>query len=295
MYIEIKSLVKRFRDVWVLKNKKVLLNELERALLNKGMLLGGIISGVIVYLYYKNTLRVWMPQNTPEGFYEGFAVGGIVDSWFIINPSVYMYYLYYMFPFIVVLPYGMSFLNDVRTGIIKNILLRMKRKTYATYKFIATFISGGIAAVIPLLVSLVILFNLGDINNTTSVSRTFTRVSWFEVLYYTHPVLYVVLYSLIYFMLGGILATLSMLVATISRNRLTVFLTPFLTMWLILFIQQRLLIMGVSNTIMRFFPYSFMFAYNAMDGKEWIIAGVIIIAIVEYLIFRHRICKREVM
>ena len=278
-----------------MKSSKLLRNEINRSIFNKGMFLSVTISAVLVFLFCKNHLRMWMELELAETFYEPLRCGSPLSGWIISVGSAYVYYLYYMLAFLAVLPYGMSFLSDIRSGVIKNILARAKRGTYATYRFVATFIAGGIALIIAPMISLIINMNYAPIQEVLPGIHTLQSITWLEKLLFTHPILYVLVYMGMYFMLGGVLANLSILISTISKNRLTVFLTPFFVMLLILFVQQRLMIMGAGSDVIKYFPFTFMFGFSIRGGMEIILGGLLAIAVVEYIVFRYRVCRMEVM
>ena len=279
----------------IMNNRRLLKNELNRAVFNVGMMLSIAISTVLVFLFCKDYLGLWNEVEIPEGFYEPLRGGTPLSGWIISVPSPQIFYLYYLISFLAILPYGMSFLTDIRSGVIKNIMVRVKRSKYATYKFFATFVSGGIALVMPLAISLLINLSFVPIQMVKPEVLPLQGITWLEKLLYTQPLLYILIYMCLYFMLGGILACLSFLIATVSRNRLTVFLTPFFIMLLILFIQQRLMIMGAGSNIIKYFPYTFMFGFSIRGGMEIILGGLFAISIVEYTVFRYRVCKMEVM
>lgn len=278
-----------------MKNSKLLRNEINRSVFNRGMFLSVTISAVLVLLFCKNHLKMWVEYEVAETFYEPIIRGTPLCGWIISTGSQYMYYLYYMLAFLAVLPYGMSFLSDIRSGVIKNIFVRVKRGTYATYRFVATFIAGGIALIIAPMISLIINMNYAPIQKVLPGILTLQSITWLEKLLFTHPILYVLLYMGMYFMLGGVLANLSILISMISKNRLTVFLTPFFVMLFVIYIQQRLMIMGVGSDVIKYFPFTFMFCFSIRGGMEIIMGGLLVIAAVEYIVFRHRVCRMEVM
>ena len=67
-----------------------------------------------------------------------------------------VYYTLYirLLPIMVVLPYAATYYTDRRTGIIRNYYCRTKKINYLIAKFTAVFTTGGIVAVLPLLVNL---------------------------------------------------------------------------------------------------------------------------------------------
>ena len=271
--------------------------ELKRAVFNKGMLLSFLISGVLVFMHCYKHLGLWMEYELPESMkemYSNQAKTSPLNMWIIDNASPYLYYLYYVVPFLAVLPYGLNFYRECKTGNIKNMLVRMERKKYAATKYVATYISGGIAAIMPLLISMLFLLPYIPLQAPNPII-SMPNATWLRSLYFEQPFLYVLAYLFIWFAVGGILAIMSLLVSAVNNNMLTVFLSPFLVMLIVLFVQLRIAVKSPKLEELKYFPFNFMMAQFSNGGTLEIGIALMVIPIIGYLGYRCLISRREVM
>lgn len=279
------------------KTIELLFIELKRAVFNKGMLLSFLISGVLVFMHCYKHLGLWMEYELPESMkemYSNQAKTSPLNMWIIDIASPYLYYLYYVVPFLAVLPYGLNFYRECKTGNIKNMLVRMERKKYVTTKYVATYISGGIAAIMPLLISMLFLLPYIPFQAPNPII-SMPNATWLRILYFDQPFLYVIAYLFIWFAVGGILAVMSLLVSAVNNNMLTVFLSPFLIMLIVLFVQLRIAVKTPKLEELKYFPFNFMMAQFSNGGTLVIGIALMIIPIIGYLVYRCLISRREVM
>ena len=101
---------------------------------------------------------------------------------------------------------------------------------YLTAKYIATFISGGLTMVVPLITNFMLtaLF-VPAIKPVPTYDTTYGVFgnSIFSELYYTHPLVYVLLYLFVDFMFCGALTCLTMLSASFIKYKWINCILPF--------------------------------------------------------------------
>lgn len=51
------------------------------------------------------------------------------------------------------MPYAVTYLSDIKSGIIKNYVTRTAKFNYLAAKYIAVFVTGGVVVVMPLLIN----------------------------------------------------------------------------------------------------------------------------------------------
>ena len=144
--------------------------------------------------------------------------------------GVAMYF--FILPVLAIMAYGWSFFLEKKSGYIKNVITRVDKKVYYMSKYITTFAAGGLAVILPLLFNLLLTclysnFAIPDI--TYGYVSMFHGSLWSE-LFYTRPFFFCILYLIIDFVYGGLIACCCMALAFFLRNRLLVLLLPFLAL-----------------------------------------------------------------
>ena len=193
--------------------KQMLKIEMERALKGAAFKIALIIGMIIVTVQF-----VKVGLHNALNPLEFFEYGGltlpytVIYTW--IGGSFNVYYTLYirLLPIMVVLPYAATYYTDRRTGIIRNYYCRTKKINYLIAKFTAVFTTGGIVAVLPLLVNL--------------LATAMLLPSMWSSIFFTHPYVYYLLYFILQFICGGLLATVSLMVSLWVNNTFIVLLFP---------------------------------------------------------------------
>ncbi len=128
------------------------------------------------------------------------------------------------------LPFSVTYYIEIRTGYIKNICIRIKKKHYIFAKYIVAFIGGGLGVSIPL------LFNLWtsalySVNYPQAVTLMITPIgnkSLFADIFFEKPLLYILIYIGIAFVYGGIFSVMSMAVVYLCKNIFVYVTFPFI-------------------------------------------------------------------
>ena len=137
---------------------------------------------------------------------------------------------FFLLPLLAAIPYGWSYCVEKRSGYIRQMITRAGSYHYYAAKYIATFLSGGLAVVLPLLFNfLLTAMFVPAILPDPYFMTTFGVISssLLSELLYTSPFLYVFLYLMIDFFYGGMIACLGMTVGMFVKNRVAVVILPF--------------------------------------------------------------------
>lgn len=141
---------------------------------------------------------------------------------------------YYLFitilPILAAIPYGASYLTDKKSGLVNQIAVRAKKRDYYISKLIVTFLNGGTVAVIPLLFNLLMCMCSLPLGKPI-YATLFYPVKDFHVLadmYYTNPVLYMIIYFIFTFFVYGLINCLCLTFTYLEENRFAIILTPFI-------------------------------------------------------------------
>lgn len=137
---------------------------------------------------------------------------------------------FFLFPILIAIPYGWSYCMERRSGYIKNMIIRTGNYRYYLSKYIALFLSGGLAMVVPLLFNFLLMAAFIPAVTPDPYYITGYGIissSFLSELFYTNPFLYVFLYLLVDFIYCGLIACLSFSFAVFVKNRVIVVLLPF--------------------------------------------------------------------
>lgn len=154
----------------------------------------------------------------------------LFTSWIALHPTGSGSMLFYLIlPILSAIPYGWSYCWDRKTGYYHQVITRMGRKSYFAAKNLAVFISGGLAAGLPVLMDLLACaMFLPD--RAVRVSDNLLPILNYALgarLLYTNRWWYAVLWCGLTFLWGGAFSCLCILPGTRFRLGTLTVLTPF--------------------------------------------------------------------
>ena len=213
--------------------KAIYTNEIKRAFNTIGMKLA-LLVGCALSVWH--VITVIMPIS--EGQNYELSANAIDDLYVPISLfSTWMgnelfpiqsYIFYLILPLLAVLPFGSSFFEDIKSGYIINVCTRVEKKIYFKAKYLAVFLSGGVAVAAPLLLNLVLssMFMPAFIPDNGTVGTISPTTMAYEV-FFTHPLVYVLMFIVIDFIFAGVIATLSLSYTYFTEHRFGVMIVPF--------------------------------------------------------------------
>ncbi|MDD4369589.1 MAG: hypothetical protein PHD56_00695 [Anaerostipes sp.] len=198
--------------------------ECKRMMTSKEMIFSLMLGLGISFWYlgqYVWNQNIYQGNYFPETMFQKW-IGG-----FVFPLQSFLYYL--MLPFIGVLPGGATFYEDMESGLISNICLRCKKSKYLLAKYIAVFITSGVAFSVPLIVNL--LFCVAHF--PALVPEAFTNIGpsgnfLFFSLYFSNPWGYLILFLILGFLFAGGTACIALPVSFYVKHKAGVLLTPFI-------------------------------------------------------------------
>lgn len=215
--------------------KNIVKTELWKATHNKMFLVSLMIGIAIVLLDMVESIdtvqrlteaNLWAKE---AGYGTGGQDGSSLFIWWLPINGVNMgaNIFYFVWPILAVIPYGWSYCQERKTGAYNQIVTRSNARTYFAAKYIAVFVSGGLAIMIPVLFSLLAnaLFCpalIPDLGLTSVFNGYFMSAT-----YYTHPWVYSLCWCAMEFLLGGATAVLCFVVGAMLRYQFMTILTPF--------------------------------------------------------------------
>lgn len=194
-----------------------------------------VITSVMTYIkiYIPNQERRLIILEETENrwmMYHEWFENGILEGWLGCNVFLpYNVVFFLLFPLLAAVPYGRSLHYELNSGYAKQIFVKCKRSDYFISKYIAVFISGGIAVGIPLLVGLVTsaccLPAVGI--DPLSLRASVAYHNLWSDLYFEKPVLYALIYIMVDFVYGGLFACLALAVSGWCINGFIAVTFPF--------------------------------------------------------------------
>lgn len=231
--------------------KKMISIELERSFVNMKMLISLLIGGAIsisqIYLYQK--------VGNVNAMYDTAVLYGkdtmqlpdyLWGAWLGGDAMLFNGFLFFLIiPLIAAFPYGSSYLQDEKNGYLKNVFTRTRKKNYFLAKWLATFCSGGVAIIMPLITNFLIMVTLYSSMgpHTESSTSMIVDASTLSNMFFSSPFLYIVIFYCIIFIYSGLYATFSLLVTFFTDYTFIILAFPFL---IILFLSMILDLFGMS-------------------------------------------------
>ncbi|UOQ83740.1 hypothetical protein [Gracilibacillus salinarum] len=215
--------------------------ELKKALTNKFFSITLSIASIFTLLsawymidtyYQTNTALSMNAQGNPLPYNRTlykYWIGGETSS---LGFTLF----FTLFPLIAVLPYGWSHVTESKNGYVKMIVTRSNKWHYYVTKFIATFTAGGTVILLPLILNFIVVASFVPAISPTQLNPYIYGVEngaiWSN-LFYTHPLIYTMLYLLLDFIFAGLFATMSLAISFFIKNRIAIILIPFFLLFIL--------------------------------------------------------------
>lgn len=256
--------------------KNVLQIELNKAIKTRYFAISIIIGtmiGIVGLVYNVNLVYNSQIYDGINPCYEGFTLFNhwIGGEGFSLGSSLY----FFVFPLLIALPYGWSFCGERNSGYMRQMLVRAGEKSYLTAKFLATFIAGGLAMVVPLIINFMLTALFIPAITPVPTYDTMYGVfgnSLFSSLYYTQPFAYVAVYMLVDFMFCGALACITMLSAQFIKYKWVNCIFPFVVCMVLNVLNNMLFSNTPGAENYQFSPFYFTkCVQTGYPAKLWII------------------------
>ncbi len=220
---------------------KVLKLELKRSILNKWTFMAMLVTSVFCAIHFQSLYEPRMSYliiTKEEGLdaMTNVCTGSAYDHWILFQFNIYSYALLFVMGIIVVIPYGVSYYTDVKSGYIKQVISRTSMKVYTRAKYIATFLSGGIVIILPIFLEFLLVATMYPIHKPYRPSSIMYGEETFLIdLYYDYPMIFTMFRLLLVFVVAGLLATMALLVAKYISNYFSIIITPFVFTFILAF------------------------------------------------------------
>lgn len=277
---------------------KIRILEIRRAFHSRGMVLALIIGCILAFAHViqYQIIPFYLDGGIVTLEYSEFSKirtvtpPCVADTWLAGNSANWVSFVYFLLlPILAMLPFGVSYFSDRESGYLKSVYTRMPRKQYLMNKYLATFLSGGVAVTIPLILNLLCtMVLLPNLNPSVVLPRNgIGATCLFYELYFSHPLLYTWIFVGIDFLLGGMFACVALSASYLSDYKVIVGIVPF-------FLQLGI---HILVTMLGKIDYSSVFFAQAGYGlKHWWVFIVYVLAgvVISRLIFCRKGEKEDV-
>lgn len=219
--------------------KNVLKLEIKKAIKNTNFLVCILIGSMLciasavmqIQAYEQHAAVMGSVQKSKYIINTMLEVETFYNSWIGMDGFSLFNSLFYTFmPLICTLPFAWSYNKERNICYEHNMVIRCGRNRYYAAKYLATFISGGLAVLLPivinvLLVAMVIPGYTSTIDYALYIGIQYPMI-WSQI-FYTNPLLYVILYLLLTFIFCGLMAAFGMCISYFTRNKVAALIVPF--------------------------------------------------------------------
>ncbi len=175
--------------------------------------------------------------------YMALAPLSLYKFWIVtdyLQPATDLYFL--LLPLLAVLPYSWSLASELKSGSAKNTLTRTTRLRYFGAKYLAAFLAGASAAAIPIILNFIVCACIMPAYMPDIYDAVFIGIGdqhlWSEI-YYSVPLLYCLLFTILNFIFGGLWATAIMSLSFLVKNRVALLIGPYLALVFFKFFEER--------------------------------------------------------
>lgn len=210
---------------------------------------------------------IWVADYLNTSFVQRIEENG-KNAYFIANPSfmqgwigmdVFSAYgnLFYVviFPLLAALPYATSIYHERKLGYDKQMIVRCGKKRYFFVKYLTTFIVAGIAVTVPAVLSLGIAMTyLPLIPMESFMYQTGVSLLWVNI-FYSKPLLYVILYMMVDFAVAGTLGIVSLSFTFFAKSNYMILILP--TIMNLLFAESLSSAPNALRQLISYLPYAY--------------------------------------
>ncbi|WP_035294868.1 hypothetical protein [Clostridium sp. KNHs214] len=155
---------------------------------------------------------------------------GVYNNLMLYNVGKYMRMLQIIFPLMVTIVFADSYLEDVKSGFIKNMLTRYDKKKYLINRFFVNFVISGLIISIPFIVNYLLYASfIPSIEPKIFFSSPALEArNFLPRIYYKFPLLHVFIRIFLLFIYGGTFSSIALASSIYSRNKYVITIIPFI-------------------------------------------------------------------
>ncbi len=179
----------------------------------------------------------WIIEKFANESYYYHTIYSCFNMWLPMRGGTDAASLFFtLLPLLALMGYAWSLAADVHSGYIAQLATRAPRPHLYGARYGAVFTSAGLLAVVPLVVNFVVLACFLPAYIPSVVDRMYIALAptdVFSSVFFTAPLLYVVLRCILNYMLCGLWAVMVLGFSTLSTNRIALICVPYIALLLI--------------------------------------------------------------
>lgn len=188
---------------------------------------------------------------------------------------------YMLLPLLAGLAYGWSYCTERKSGYAAQMVSRSRKKSqYFLAKYIATFLAGGAAVAIPLVLNFIVICCFIPAYTPDNFYWLYYSMDahFLRGLFFNTPLLFVCCIILLDFIFAGLFAAACVALAFFVKNKFAVILLPFLGVLAVQYLQDNVL--GTITDFIAISPMDFLrgYAMNAVLGLPILIWLILLLA-----------------
>ena len=188
---------------------------------------------------------------------------------------------YMLLPLLAGLAYGWSYCTERKSGYAAQMVSRSRKKSqYFLAKYIATFLAGGAAVAIPLVLNFIVICCFIPAYTPDNFYWLYYSMDahFLRGLFFNTPLLFVCCIILLDFIFAGLFAAACVALAFFVKNKFAVILLPFLGVFAVQYLQDNVL-STITDSI-AISPMDFLrgYAMNAVLGLPILIWFILLLA-----------------
>lgn len=188
---------------------------------------------------------------------------------------------YMLLPLLAGLAYGWSYCTERKSGYAAQMVSRSRKKSqYFLAKYIATFLAGGAAVAIPLVLNFIVICCFIPAYTPDNFYWLYYSMDahFLRGLFFNTPLLFVCCIILLDFIFAGLFAAACVALAFFVKNKFAVILLPFLGVFAVQYLQDNVL--GTITDFIAISPMDFLrgYAMNAVLGLPILIWLILLLA-----------------
>lgn len=173
---------------------------------------------------------------------------------------------YMLLPLLAGLAYGWSYCTERKSGYAAQMVSRSRKKSqYFLAKYIATFLAGGAAVAIPLVLNFIVICCFIPAYTPDNFYWLYYSMDahFLRGLFFNTPLLFVCCIILLDFIFAGLFAAACVALAFFVKNKFAVILLPFLGVFAVQYLQDNVL--GTITDFIAISPMDFLRGYAMND------------------------------
>lgn len=203
---------------------------------------------------------------------------GAYNNLMLYNLGKYIRMLQMVFPLIVTIAFADAYLEDLKSGFIKNIITRYDKKKYLITRFLVNFIVSGLIISIPLIVNYMLYASfIPSIEPKVFFSSpVLVPGEFLPYIFFNFPLLHAFIRIFLLFIYGGTFSSIALASSIFFRNKYVITILPFIVY------------IGMDVTIPMVLSYEYspmIFLFNPFGYNHMFIAIPLILLIACFSIF----------